>query len=228
VYPEKTKKIEGTTVKSSKPEKKAASTIGDAKKRLPAASERKALPAPDRKLLMPPPPAPKGTYDKSVAPFKGPSKAPSTYNPSVTSAATVRPTKPKAVPVASVAQKPLAQAKTSSPAPFSKTTPGGKVVMDPRSRPGFKAPGASPTAAQNKGPIPIGSVAGGTGSKSKSAGAYGGPIALGGLAAPAGAPTKAKAPASRAAPSVAGSVSGGGYKPKPAGYQGPLSLGNLA
>jgi len=137
---------------------------------------KKALPAPERKLLGPPPSKGKpqdtkkvengiGTYDKAVAPFKVPSKAPTTFAPSVSTAVPkqVRPS------VAQSTRKPPISAtnKAGSPAPFSKTTPGGKVVVSKQSRPGYKAPGAVAGAKTGgtsgtpyKGPIAFGSAVG--------------------------------------------------------------------
>jgi len=177
---------------------------------------KKALPAPERKLLEAPPPKAKpkpkkevqngiGTYDKAVAPFKGPSKAPATFVPSVSTLAP-RQSKPKAPSVAQSTRKtPVSAAKkASSPAPFSKTTPGGKVVVSKQSRPGYKAPAPGKTE-----PKPLTTQSRG----------YGGPLQLGGLASAGGK--------SRAAPSVAGSVARPPGKPS-GGYGGPLELGGLA
>lgn len=212
-YPVK-KQIEGP---SKATRSKSTSSVPTAKK---------ALPAPERKLLGAPPPKPKekvqngiGTYDKAVAPFKVPSRAPTTYVPSV-STAMPKQAKPKAQPVS-------AAKKASSPAPFSKTTPGGKVMVSKASKPGYKAPGAATGANKAgasgtpyKGPIPVGSVVGKNDTK-QSAGGYGGPLALGGLASVGG---KGQ---SRAAPSVAGNAAKLSGNPA-GGYGGPLNLGGLA
>ena len=196
------------------------SSVGQ-KKALPSSGATKPLPGAllGQKLLMPPPPKHgNGTHGKTVAPFKqGGTGKKSTYAPS-TAVSTV-PNKTSQTAKSSYAKtdttavrRPAANKPATKPyaAPIKPTTnAAGETIVGPKSRPGNK----SKTAA----PKPSGSY--------QPKGGYQGPINLGGISAPTN--TKSGGGSTKA-PSVAGSVAGGGSRPKAGAYGGPLQLGGLA
>jgi hypothetical protein len=199
-------------------------------KALPATSTttKKALPAPERKLITAPPPKSSTAVEKSKGVGSGAVKKTGPYS-------TISTTKKTTVNNSGV-NKPVNKpvGKSNQPLIKSNTNAAGKVVPQAQSKPGYK-PKTSTTQkpvgnSSYGGPIPIGGKDYGRngGFKEKEGfkpngkyvanGGFQGPINLGGLG-----DIKPKTGGNRTGPSVVG-----GAKSRTGGYGGPIDLGGLA
>jgi hypothetical protein len=111
----------------------------------------------------------------------------------------------------------------------SKSTPSRatkKVTPQKQSLPGYKGPNVTSSALSTSGNKKPASVAGNQSGNQKPVGGYAGPLNLGSITG--GGNSKANGAGPKPPSSVAGSTGRYSAKPKPGGYDGPLSLGGLA